>query len=132
MNTDTNGFPTEECDRCDGTGQHSFHQIHGKVCFKCNGKKFVIAHNAKKAYAAFQDALHNAMQCAATELAVGDVLVKVGSYKRFTIATINVKGEIVWCRNAAGNGIGFKATSNVLRIPTTPVDPAPFVAMIKK
>jgi len=45
------GHMATECDRCGGTGQHSYHTQRGTVCFKCNGAK-VLPTTAKKEAAA--------------------------------------------------------------------------------
>ena len=62
MATNGNGFPIETCTRCHGTGEHSYNQITGTICFKCGGAKFTIVKRAKPAWDAFvanADALRN-------------------------------------------------------------------------
>lgn len=35
--TDANGFETQTCTRCGGSGHHSYCQMYGTTCFKCHG-----------------------------------------------------------------------------------------------
>lgn len=56
---DRYGFPLQVCGRCGGSGEHSYNQLHGSVCYGCNGHG---VRHTKKAHKEFQDWAH-ALKC---------------------------------------------------------------------
>lgn len=74
---DRYGFPLQVCGRCGGSGQHSYNQLHGSVCYGCNGHG---VRHTKKAYKEFQDwsyALKRQREALGHSLRVGDELAIV-------------------------------------------------------
>ena len=53
MELNSYGFPIETCSRCHGTGHHSYNQITGTICFKCDGTGSTITKQANPAWIAF-------------------------------------------------------------------------------
>lgn len=62
-------FEEEPCGRCGGTGQHSYNQRDGHVCWGCSGKKTRLSRRGRTAFQAYEKAL---AESAAT-VAVQDV-----------------------------------------------------------
>jgi hypothetical protein len=51
--TNQHGFPIQTCTRCNGSGQYSYNQIHGTMCYGCGGCGTQIVKKAKPAWIAF-------------------------------------------------------------------------------
>jgi hypothetical protein len=68
------GFEIEVCSRCGGTGQHSYCQMWGSVCFKCGGSKNVFTKRGSAAYRFYEDLL----SVKASDLKVGDSFKMTG------------------------------------------------------
>ncbi|MDQ1041514.1 hypothetical protein QFZ75_008016 [Streptomyces sp. V3I8] len=51
-------FDEEPCGRCSGTGQHSYNQRDGRVCWGCSGRKVRLSPLGKRAADAYEKALH--------------------------------------------------------------------------
>lgn len=67
--TATVSFETETCSRCGGTGNYSYCQRFGTVCFKCGGKKIVLSKRGAAAKQFYRDSFPTKLPI---ELAVGD------------------------------------------------------------
>ncbi|MFJ4902943.1 DUF6011 domain-containing protein [Streptomyces sp. NPDC088727] len=50
-------FQTEPCGRCNGTGQHSFNQRDGRLCWGCHGEKVRHSRLGRAAFDAYEKAL---------------------------------------------------------------------------
>jgi hypothetical protein len=69
------GFEMMTCSRCGGSGNYSYCQMYGSVCFKCHGKK--VCYTAKGFVAASY--YTESLKVPASELVVGD-LVQVDDF----------------------------------------------------
>ena len=91
-------FEKETCGRCSGSGEHSYNQLHGKVCYGCNGKGERLTKRGSVA-AQFYRASCEAM---AKDVAAGDTIEINGVmpngtlYKqRAVVLSIEIEGERV-------------------------------------
>lgn len=66
------GFPLDECERCLGTGEHSFHIKAGNRCFGCSGSGLVRTKKAKREYLKWLQAVHTCRATRVGEVQVGD------------------------------------------------------------
>jgi hypothetical protein len=85
-------FETDTCGRCGGTGQHSYNQLHGSVCYGCGGKK--VAHTkagakAKKAYYGF---LQDRLAVRVSDVVVGQLIKPNVDKKAARVIRIDVGG----------------------------------------
>ncbi len=72
IKTDKYGFPLEECERCNGTGEHSFHILAGSRCFDCGGSGFLRTSKAKREYLKWLQAVEACRATRSVEMQVGD------------------------------------------------------------
>jgi uncharacterized protein YuzE len=83
-------FEKEVCSRCAGTGQHSWCQMYGSRCFKCNG----LGETLTKKGAAARAYLDKISEVKASELAEGDLIVDYGA-KRVVKSVSILDGKTV-------------------------------------
>lgn len=95
------GFPLDECSRCGTTGHHSFNQITGSKCFKCNGSGYTIQKRAKVAWLAMVAEIDSHRHCAVRNMNVGDVI----AYKKVwrEIVSIEITDESCGWTQSGGN-----------------------------
>ena len=141
--TNKYGFPLEVCNRCHGTGNHSYNEVDGTTCYGCSGSGFKIIKRAEKAYAAFKTAYKEAQRPQVQNLKVGDYIARLNVWSR--VIRVTKTDEVVGCLIV--NGIEcdflyryevefedsqlktFSQTQLVKRKAT--LDPTPFLALIK-
>jgi hypothetical protein len=70
----TDLFETEPCSRCGGTGQHSYCQMYGTTCFKCQGSGKQWTRKDKPLAMAVQSARSEAESIHGTRAQVGDLV----------------------------------------------------------
>jgi hypothetical protein len=94
MSTMTNkqGFPIETCDRCQGSGQYSFHLIHGTMCFNCNGEGTRIVKRARQAWKMYQQELWDLKHTPVSRLQVGDIIAHEKVWRR--VSAIDVGDRV--------------------------------------
>lgn len=147
-NTNNQGFPIQPCTRCNGTGEHSYNSVTGRVCFQCNGTTLMIAPHAKKAWTVFQLELKNRKDAQAGKLAVGDLIarnkvwceVKDVSFTTEICGSSRVNGEIVknyynvsiTVTNGTTEETFTTSENHVMRRSTAGVDVQQYLAMIKQ
>lgn len=68
------GFPLDECSRCGATGHHSFNDVTGSKCFKCNGSGYTVQKRAKVAWLAMLEEISTHKGCTPKKMNVGDVI----------------------------------------------------------
>jgi hypothetical protein len=85
METNKFGFPIVPCSRCNGSGEYKYNQRTGRRCFKCDGKRIIVADHAQDAWNAFIDHATIISEPTTMELRVGDM---VRSTKRDEFKTI--------------------------------------------
>ena len=85
------GFPLDECSRCGTTGHHSFNQITGSKCFKCNGSGYTIQKRAKVAWLALLAEIDTHKRCTVSNMSVGDVIAYKGIWRE--IVSIEITDE---------------------------------------
>lgn len=71
---DRYGFPLQVCGRCGGSGKHSYNQLHGDVCYGCNGHGVRHTRKAHKEFQAWSYALKRQREAMGDSLQVGDEL----------------------------------------------------------
>jgi hypothetical protein len=74
MNVPKIKFETENCDRCDGTGMHSYNTMHGRTCFKCKGSGKQLSRSGVAARKAYDAAIERYCTLPGSELQAGDVI----------------------------------------------------------
>jgi hypothetical protein len=154
--TDRYGFPVEVCGRCGGTGQHSYNQLHGSVCYGCDGKKVRHTRKARPLFQEWAHALKRQREALGRDLKAGDELAIVEALDAFRvrilgwhtvtqlILTDKVMGSSgTWDREAKGwtytpsswelvihfdDGEVFKACTHTIFRRKGWIDPAPYVA----
>jgi len=85
-------FESKTCTRCGGSGEYSWCQRHGSMCFKCRGKGEVLTKRGQAA----QSYLHSLYTKPASEIKVGDFLQEEhvyggGNMTRFFAAVTKVE-----------------------------------------
>lgn len=80
--TDRYGFPVEVCGRCGGTGQHSYNQMHGSVCYGCDGKQVRHTKKARPQFQAWAGEVRKQQQAVGHAIQVGDELAVHEGYAR--------------------------------------------------
>lgn len=78
------GFPLDECSRCGTTGHHSFNQITGTRCFKCNGSGYTIQNRAMKAWLAMLEEIDSHKRCTVGNMNVGDLVAHKKVWREIT------------------------------------------------
>lgn len=141
------GFPITTCTRCGGTGEHSYNQRFGTVCFKCEGTRLMVAKHAQKAWADFRDHVQNRKEVAAGKLQAGDLI----AFNKKWCEVIDVTETDEACGSSKVNGVvtstnfyvlvsvlnnnvkeTFKTSDNsIMRRHSGKIDPLPFLATIK-
>lgn len=86
--TDKDGFETQTCGRCHGSGHFSYCPGRGTVCFDCNGRKIVLSKRGLAARAHL-DALRSKP---VHEIAPGDEVLLRGAGKWGTVKRVQVSG----------------------------------------
>jgi len=69
---DRYGFPLQVCRRCAGSGKHSYNQMHGDVCYGCDGRGVRHTPKAKKQFQAWSAELKKLRETIGKYLTVGD------------------------------------------------------------
>lgn len=80
--TDRYGFPVRTCGRCGGSGQHSYNQMHGSVCYGCNGSGVNHTPKARKQFTAWQAELKAIRKPLAKDVEPGDELAVFDTWGR--------------------------------------------------
>ena len=101
-------FETTECTRCLGSGTYSYNAMHGRVCFKCKGRKTILTANGARAREFYMDNVTAVRRARASMVEVGDLVRVTWDYlgtlytghRRITSVTAHESGRIVF---------GFKA-----------------------
>lgn len=139
MNTNKLGFPTTECERCGGTGQHSYNERNGRTCFGCNGKGQMITREAKNAWTQFKQAVEAARRPTVDNIAIGDIIViQTNGWRE--VADIDTADACAWNSDnkplawqvaiTFTDGTTAEVTTNTVCKRQAAVDPAPFLATI--
>ena len=81
-------FETEICTRCNGSGHHQSHILHGTICFKCNGNKETFSKRGLAAKKYFDQCL----KVKVSDLKVGDLIFCKG-WKEITSITYKDKNK---------------------------------------
>lgn len=66
------GFPLLECERCLGSGEHSFHIMAGNRCFDCGGSGLVRTKQGRREYLKWLQAVHAFRETPLAKVLVGD------------------------------------------------------------
>lgn len=74
MNVPKIKFGTENCERCDGTGRHSYNPVDGDRCFKCKGSGKQLSRRGRQAREAYDAAIKDYCTLPGSELQAGDVI----------------------------------------------------------
>ncbi len=68
------GFPITTCTRCGGTGEYSYNQRFGTVCFKCQGTRLMVAKHAQEAWSSYLDFVENRKRVTVQNMQIGDLV----------------------------------------------------------
>lgn len=85
MTPDQTMFESETCGRCSGSGEHSYNQRDGRVCYGCGGSGVRLTKRGSVAQAVYNDALMRRVD----QLKVGDVV-------KFHGATMDARTYTAW------------------------------------
>jgi len=85
--TDKMGFEITECSRCGGTGQFSYCQAYGTMCFGCSGTGVVRTRRGTKAYNAF----HKSMNAPVSDIKVGDMIFESKRWRKLISVEPNIQ-----------------------------------------
>lgn len=112
-------FETQACTRCGGSGNYSYCQMHGTVCFQCGGSKVQLT---KRGHAA-QVFYNNLLTKPASEFKVGDSYRMQGDPKAYRIEEIKddpLSPGLIQL-NGSGMSYGTQPSTPLRSVPTTEV-----------
>ena len=121
METNKFGFPIVPCSRCNGTGEHKHNQRTQRRCFKCDGKRIIVADHAQDAWNAFVDHATIISEPTTMQLTVGDMVRSTKRDEFKTITAIHTSGNTseghTWLRKFTRDELTIDEFIN--QIPTT-------------
>jgi hypothetical protein len=88
MRTDRYGFPIQTCTRCGGSGEYSYNQRHGSVCYGCNGSGVVHTKRAAAEWNRFRADRRALLTPSIRDLVVGDLARQYGAPKGTPFAAV--------------------------------------------
>lgn len=114
-------FESRECTRCGGTGEFSYNQMHGTMCYGCSGNGRQLTKKGAEGYQMWQQSKRAAKEVLAKDAQVGDVIA---------VNSVEDPNERVWATIArieptdrpsgwSGAGDDRKVTSYFQRIEFT-------------
>jgi hypothetical protein len=112
-------FETQACTRCGGSGNYSYCQMHGTVCFQCGGSKVQLT---KRGHAA-QVFYNNLLTKPASEFKVGESYRMQGDPKAYRIEEIKddpLNPGLIQL-NGSGMSYGTQPGTPLRSVPTTEV-----------
>jgi len=93
METNKFGFPIVPCSRCNGSGEYKYNQRTQRRCFKCDGKRTIVADHAQDAWNAFIDHATIISEPTTMQLTVGDLVRHTKRDEFKTITAIHTSGN---------------------------------------
>ena len=93
METNKFGFPIVPCSRCNGSGEYKYNQRTQRRCFKCDGKRTIVADHAQDAWNAFIDHATIISEPTTMQLTVGDMVRHTKRDEFKTITAIHTSGN---------------------------------------